>query len=164
MAGRPKGQPKSGGRKKGTPNKVASVKAQVSQGMDARIQAQIELIKANADPGVAEAVAATLDELMRLGNAKLSELIPKGTPLVYMLEIMHSETQPATFRFEAAKAAAAYLHSKTAEAPAAETDTRKIVKIEREIVHRRDPDNSDSSGVPAAADAGPVQGRTWRPR
>lgn len=151
-----------GGRKKGAPNKRTAAAFELRKEVDRRLMAQVDQIKANAHQGVATALVDSLEELMRRGNARLAELIPRGTPLVHMLEIMHDDTQAPTFRFEAAKAAASYLHSKTAEQPPPEPEGRRLVKIERVIV-RHDTVHPDSAGIPAALDAGPLQGRSrWQ--
>lgn len=72
--GRPVGLPKTGGRKKGTPNKANTAQA-------------------------ARAVALAASGL---------------TPLEYMLHILRNESADKVDRFEAAKAAAPYIHPRLA--------------------------------------------------
>lgn len=143
-----------GGRAKGTPNKKTAVAHEVRKGVAERIQEQVSALELKVLAGAAPELA--LDDLMRQGNARLLELIPKGTPLVYMLEIMHDERQPPTFRAEMAKAAAAYLHSKIGEQPAREQEVNQITEIRHVIVQHDPAKHTAGTGLPSAPWSEPI--------
>jgi len=79
MAGRPKGLPRTGGRQKGTPNKVtAEIKAVAQEhGADA-IKTLVSIMKATKQPPAARVAAAK--ELLDRAYGKSAQPIEGGDP------------------------------------------------------------------------------------
>jgi len=118
---------KTGGRKKGTPNKlkipqVAVDKLVRAAKREAKKEARQELAEALAAPTVEERVAAAVAALEK-------------TPLEILLEFMMDESYPPGFRKDCAKDAAQYIHAKAGERkPDGVDEVKVIAEIRRVIV------------------------------
>lgn len=104
MAGRPKGTPKTGGRKPGTPNRAT-----------AKREAEI----------------------------RASGL----TPLDFMLAILRDEAKPDDLRFEAAKAAAPYVHPKLSNVDHKSSDGTMTPQPNHIIIEAAIDDGSDKAAA-----------------
>jgi hypothetical protein len=115
------GRPKTGGRKKGTPNKIQRPAAEVRKAIAARVRAQVDKLEKQANNGAGF-------------NERIAARVRRISPLEYMLDILEDDRQPPTFRFEAAKAAAPYIHSRAAEQPSEHAQVNHVTEIRRVIV------------------------------
>lgn len=139
--GRPPGQPKSGGRKKGTPNKKAALPISTA-GVVERIKAQVEQLQSETASGAEP-------------EALIAAEYRKCPPLLFILRMMNDESAPPQFRAEMAKVACVYLHSKAPERKPDTEQTNIITEVRRVIVQHT-PQHTDSTSVPEAAWREPV--------
>jgi hypothetical protein len=105
---RPKGLPKTGGRQKGTPNRIKRTPRERAQDLGKRLEAAVAE-RQRLEAAVAGLTAQT-EQATQAVQAENASLLP----LDHMLAIMRDPTLDQPLRFEAAKACAPYIHAKLA--------------------------------------------------
>ena len=98
MAGRPKGLPKTGGRTKGTPNKLtADIKALAQEYGPEALETLAKLMRATKTPAAARVAAAK--ELMDRGFGKSTQAVemsgPAGAPIETVARVTRTIIDPA---------------------------------------------------------------------